>query len=397
MQHVLVTDGEDRHSLAIIRSLGKQGLRITSIAHDKNAISFHSKYVTNKIVSPLSSDFEDYGDFLLEEVRREKYDVLVTCTEPVINILSARQEEFRPYVKFVLPPMDSFRITKDKISTLKLAEEIGVPMPRTLYPKTVDEALKAAKEFDLPIVIKGSQGSGAANVRIVKDRSEFEKLFLEVVENLKSFQVKELPMIQEFIEGSGVGFSTIYSKGKRVAYFMHRRLLQYPSHAGQCVIARQIFDPELERLGTLLFDALNWHSVGMAEFRQDARDGKYKLMEINPRFWGSIDLPIRLGIDFADYYYRLALQGDLQPVVQNSNQSKDFVFLFPHSFISFMESPRQYRSVYKSLNKGNILTDFDREDLGPFPTQLRLTFWHMRKHLRKFGFRNLEKSQAGKV
>jgi predicted ATP-grasp superfamily ATP-dependent carboligase len=391
MNKVLVTDGEDRHSLAIVRSLGRQGMDITSLAHDPNAITFLSRYVAKRITSPLSQNAREYGDFLLNEVRTGGYDVLVVCTEPVINILHSRHAEFEPYVKFALPPSDSLAITKDKIETLKLGESIGIPLPRTVFPESVEDALARSREFELPFIIKGSRGSGAANVRVVRSRERIEPMYLEVVENLRNINVHTMPMLQEFVEGTGFGFSTIYSKGKKVTHFMHERLLQYPSAAGQAVAARQVFDERLDEIGTKMFDALKWHSVGMAEFRKDIRDGEYKLMEINPRFWGSVDLPIRLGIDFADYYYRLALHGELDPVVQQNGESKDFLFLFPHAFVSFLESPRQFRQIYRNLHKGATLTDFDSKDRGPLLRQLRLTVWHMRKHLRKFGFRNLEK------
>jgi len=396
INNILVTDGEDRHALAIIRSLGRKGHTITAVSHDSNPISFLSKYVSYKINSPLSSNHKEYGDFLLNLIKKNKYDVLVVCTEHVINILSQRRQEFAPFVKFALPSNESFKITADKIATLKYAAEKKIPMPRTVFPESIEQAFEKAKVLEYPFVIKGSQGSGAANVDIVYGKHEFENKYLKVIENLKDFGVEELPMLQEFVEGVGYGFSTIYNNGKRIAHFMHRRLLQYPSAAGQCVIAHQVFEKELEESGTRLFDSLDWHSVGMAEFRKDVKDGIFKLMEINPRFWGSVDLPIRLGIDFADLYRRLALNEDLQEIKETNKQSKDFLFLFPHAVVSFMESPKQFFQVYKQLERKNTLTDYDSKDFRPLFRQLRLTFWHIRKHLKKYGFRNLEKTSARK-
>ncbi len=393
MLRILVTDGEDRHSLAIIRSLGRQGgMNITSLAHDPNAISFLSRYVSHRIIAPESSKAKEYGDFLLNTVAEGKYDMLVVCTEPVINILSSRRDEFAEKVNFALPPLKEFNITNDKIATLKFAMKNGIPVPRTEFPQSVEEAFKASESFEPPFIIKGSKGSGAANVRIVYHRNEFEEKYNQVVSGLKEFEVDDLPMLQEFVEGDGYGFSTIYNNGKQIANFMHTRLLQYPSSAGQCVIAHQVLDEELKEIATRLFDALNWHSVGMAEFRKDRETGEYKLMEINPRFWGSVELPIRLGIDFANLYRRLAMGEDLEPCCDEPHENRDFLFLFPHTLVSFLESPKQLFGVLKKLRFNNTFTDIDRHDIRPLLRQLRLSFWHMRKHLRRYGYNSLKQN-----
>jgi len=55
-----------------------------------------------------------------------------------------------------------------------------------------------------------------------------------------------------------------------------------------------------------LLDALQWHGVAMVEFRYDERDKDYKLLEINPKFWGSLDLALAAGVDFPSYLCQMA-------------------------------------------------------------------------------------------
>jgi predicted ATP-grasp superfamily ATP-dependent carboligase len=53
----------------------------------------------------------------------------------------------------------------------------------------------------------------------------------------------------------------------------------------------------------------------MVEFKKDQRDGRFKLMEINPRFWGSLNLAIQSGVDFPYLFYDMALTGDCDVVL----------------------------------------------------------------------------------
>lgn len=79
---------------------------------------------------------------------------------------------------------------------------------------------------------------------------------------------------------------------------MHRRVREVPPKGGISCCAESFYDPKLKDYGIRLLDNLGWHGVAMVEFRFDTRDNDYKLMEINPKFWGSLDLALTAGADF---------------------------------------------------------------------------------------------------
>ena len=103
--------------------------------------------------------------------------------------------------------------------------------------------------------------------------------------------------LQEYIEGRGYGFFSLFQDGEPVLCQMHERIWEYPVTGGPSVYARTVCDRRLEELGLRLLRALRWNGVAMVEFRKAAVDGDYRLMEINPRFWGSLDLSIAAGAD----------------------------------------------------------------------------------------------------
>ena len=107
-------------------------------------------------------------------------------------------------------------------------------------------------------------------------------------------------MLQERIVGPGVGVFACYRDGRPVALFSHRRLRERPPWGGVSVLSRERAAASRARASTprRLLDELGWHGVAMVEFKQDVRDGIPKLMEINGRFWGSLQLAIDAGVDF---------------------------------------------------------------------------------------------------
>jgi predicted ATP-grasp superfamily ATP-dependent carboligase len=102
--------------------------------------------------------------------------------------------------------------------------------------------------------------------------------------------------------------------GRLLAAFCHRRLREYPVSGGPSTLAVSVRDPRLVELGTALLRALDWVGVAMVEFKQDGR-GEYRLMEVNPRLWGSLPLAIAAGVNVPYAWYRLAAGLPVEPAL----------------------------------------------------------------------------------
>jgi predicted ATP-grasp superfamily ATP-dependent carboligase len=121
-------------------------------------------------------------------------------------------------------------------------------------------------------------------------------------------------LLQERIVGPGQGVFACFDRGQPIALFSHRRLREKPPSGGVSVLSESVAVPPLAREYALrLLRELGWHGVAMVEFKVDARDGTPRLMEINGRFWGSLQLAVDAGVDFP----RLLLEtlGDGPPPV----------------------------------------------------------------------------------
>jgi predicted ATP-grasp superfamily ATP-dependent carboligase len=153
------------------------------------------------------------------------------------------------------------------------------------------------------------------------------------------------PIVQEWIpDGGGVyGFSTLYDENSSVkAAFVHKKLRMYPVQGGASTLGEGVEHPQVMEMGLSLLKSLNWVGVGMAEFKIDPRDGIPKLMEVNPRFWGSLQLAIISGVDFPYLILKLAKGENFKPILHYT-VGKRFRWLLLGDFLHFFNNPQRFR------------------------------------------------------
>ncbi|MDG6250467.1 ATP-grasp domain-containing protein [Methanocalculus sp.] len=309
MGSVFVTDGRSRAALAIVRSLGKKGIKV--IAGESMAVcsTFFSKYVQERVVYPDPDRYpEQFADFMHDFVKNNDLDMIIPVRDSTTLTLSKFKQRFSPYVKIPLADYETLTIGRDKAKTIRLAEELNIPHPKTTYTEHPDfERIK--EDFSFPVVVKPRESSGSRGIIYVQSPEELEDAYL------KSRSLFGNLMVQEFIPyGGAYGTSLLLNQGEVRAFFSHKRIREYPISGGPSTLREGIRNPKLERYAMDLLTSIKWHGVAMVEFRKDSRTDEYKLMEINPRFWGSLALPIFSGVDFPYLLYRMTIDGDVEPV-----------------------------------------------------------------------------------
>jgi predicted ATP-grasp superfamily ATP-dependent carboligase len=107
-------------------------------------------------------------------------------------------------------------------------------------------------------------------------------------------------MLQEFVPGSGLGvFLLLDMQGRTCAEFAHRRIRDIrPTGSGSVLRESVPVDGRLRELAVALLRKMEWWGVAMVEFRTDERTGGVVLMEVNGRFWGSLQLALDAGVNF---------------------------------------------------------------------------------------------------
>ena len=359
---VLVSDGNFKHTLASVRSLGKRGIDVTVLSDLRLSVSFHSKYCSKGILAPNPEHDVAFSEFVYDLVRREQFDVILPISYAAVDQISRIQKKLEPYIRVPLPDRASIELAGNKGRTMQLAESIGIAIPKTFYPQSLEDAEQIADFLSYPVVVKGARENG--NVGYANSPEEL----ISQYKKISAFS----PIIQEYITGGGYGFFALYNHGEARAVFMHRRLREYPVTGGPSALAESIYDPMLMEQGLRLLDNLKWHGVAMVEFKKDILTGRYVLMEINPKFWGSLELAIASGVDFPYLACRMACEGDIEPVSEYKTGVR-FRWLFPQDLFHAVTNPGAIPQFLSDFADGTIRSDIDLHDIAPNILQLGMT------------------------
>lgn len=314
---VFVTDGGERASLAVVRSLGRSGVEVHAGEHYHLSAASLSKYVTKSVVHPdPQEDCHAYIDWLEDFLAREEYDVLYATREITTLPISYYKKRLEQYTRVPFPDYDQMLLTQDKAKTFRHAIEAGVPIPKTYFVESMDELEAVAEEIEYPVVVKSRSktmwsGGRPFTLKVQAENYVRDPGGLAEISSKILAKSGKMPLIQEYIPGEAYGVEMLLHHGEPRALFMHKRLREYPITGGVSTMRESIYDERLAEPAARLMKHLRWHGVAMVEFKVDARDGIPKLIEVNGRFWGSLALPVAARVDFPYYLHRMIVDGDV--------------------------------------------------------------------------------------
>ena len=119
-------------------------------------------------------------------------------------------------------------------------------------------------------------------------------------------ELDHVPIVQEYVPGEEYALWALYDRGEPVATCQKHQIRARSYVGGTSVYRKTTHVPELEDAGRALLDHLDWHGFASVQFKRDVNTDEFTLMEINPRTWISLACPVRAGVDFPYYYWRLA-------------------------------------------------------------------------------------------
>lgn len=361
---ILVTQGGMKHSLAMIRHLGRAGHEVHTTVSDSprsNAVGF-SRYC-HRVHVVSTGDRDSFIRELKEVLQRTAFDVLIPVGFPAVEYVSAEADALGKLCSFLVPPLELVRLASDKYCVSRKAIEAGVGTPRTERVTCSSDVWPAAQRVGFPLIIKGRYEYGQKIVAHVRTEAELESTFNVLCQEFGLRTADQYPVLQEYIPGWGCGFFAIYHHGNIKRLFMHRRIREYPVAKGISSCAESFFDDNLRQSGMKLLDHLQWHGVAMAEFRFDERDKTFKLIEVNPKFWGSLALALAAGADFAHDYVKLATGQDI--AFNDAYARVRYQWPLDGDLLYGFAKPNELGWVLLDCLNPSVKGDFDITDPGP--------------------------------
>jgi D-aspartate ligase len=299
-------------SLAVVRSLGRQGIPVHLLIDDHPIAKF-SRYVTS------SSTWRGPNDSgAAEHLLSLGLDgwVLYPGGDAEAQFISKHHEKLSCVFRVTTPPWDVVRWAVDKRLTYDLAAELGIDHPWSCYPENREEVAHLQCRFPLilkPTVRQHANAFTAAKAWRVDDRAELLARYDQAV----ALVGRDGLVIQEMIPGNGAtqfSYAAVWDDQRPLASLVARRARQYPITFGYTsTFVESIHLPQIEDAAARFLRAIHYRGLVEIEFKYDAREDRYKLLDVNARTWTWNALGRRAGVDFPHILWKLAMGEMMAP------------------------------------------------------------------------------------
>lgn len=356
---VLVTDSELKHGLAVIRCLGRKKVKVLCSSSKRINPSVFSRYSSSNILYSRKYFIKD----IINVIKKNKIDVVMPVGYHSNIECSKHKKEILRYSKMVISDYPSVELASDKWKTTVLADKLGIPHPKSWLVKNMADVDKI--NFEGKLIIKSLEEMKGKKIDYIDNLEELREV-------VKKRLVNGPQIVQERIEGFGCGFFCLFKDGKNLASFQHKRIREFPASGGTSSAAESYFNPLLEKYGTKILKELKWNGIAMVEFIYDKKDKKYKLLEINPKFWGSLDLSIESGVGFPYLLYLSAMGKKFQK--PSYKRGIRFQWILPEDVLHVKTSENKWQSFkifIRDVCSKNTKKDTQYLLKDPLPTMIR--------------------------
>jgi len=328
----------------VIRSLGARGIRVTGADADHLSPGLFSRYCSRRVRCPRSRDHpDDFVRSVLRELEETHHDVIIPVGPRSLFALARRKRELEELTCFPFLDHDRLMLFRDKSRGAAVARDCGLRIPETHTAESLADAVKIAGRLGFPLIVKPCDSSSSEGLMRVKRPqdvgTEWERL---------AGQYGAL-ILQEYIPWGGMTYDVcvlMNAESEPRAAFVGKRLRTCPPLAGMNAFGQGVDWPELRDSAIALLQSANWYGPAQVEFRIDPRDGRPVFIEVNPHLWSSMFLAVESGVDFPYLLYRMAVDGDVEPVNGYRTDVKAR-WLITEDLLGFVLHPRK-RSIVRS-------------------------------------------------
>lgn len=276
------------NGLDIIRDLHRHGVPLLALDANPRALGLSSRHATGLVCPDPKRDEEAFVSYLEQLGRRlPRRAVLFPTHDEYIWPISRHAERLEPWFIIPFSRWETMQHLYDKRAQMEAAWRCGVDTPKTVFVDSAADLERGASEIGFPSIFKPVD-SLAFKLRFhrhvleIHSRDELEAVYTRAADC-------GTLMMQEIVPGDDDELYTLGSyldsESRPLAVFTGHKLRQHPPVFGHCRMAVSRWVPEMADAGVRLLQELGYHGVSQVEFKRDADDGRYKLMEINARHW----------------------------------------------------------------------------------------------------------------
>jgi D-aspartate ligase len=299
--------------LGVIRALGKMGVPVIAMVYDHRDMGYVSRYVDQCIRVPHPAESEEqFMEALIDNAESCEQGLLIPCSDAALAAVSRHKACLEQHY---VVGCTEWAITEqyiDKKRTYALGEAIGVPVPKTIVPHSVEDVEQYGAAIEFPCLVKPCQ-SHLFYAKFKQKMMEVHSLNQMVAVYQQAVESGLDVVLQEFIPGSdtlGVNYNSYFWDGEAIVEFTAEKVRNAPPRFGSPRVAMSKEIPEVFTSGRKILQAMGFYGFSCTEFKKDPRDGAYKLMEVNGRHNLSSMLAVSCGINFPWLHYKHLIQNE---------------------------------------------------------------------------------------
>ena len=298
---VLLVGDDMRSFLACARSFGREGIEVHAAPFNWSASALSSKFVSEIHKLPrLGRSAKIWVNAVRELQAEYGFDLIVPCDERALIPLCAVPEDKRNF-NVANPGKLALEFLFDKAKTRELAQKLNIPIATGELVDRHSNAELLVAQLGLPMMFKARESYSAEDL---EDRGEVFAVHSaeQLDDELRALLEDDVFLVEGFFPpkgaADGIGVSVAARNGDILAAFQHRRLVEKPGGGSSSVRISEDLDPDMLAAVEKMSSATKLNGVAMFEFRQSVETKEWILLEVNARPWGSMPLPLALGVDF---------------------------------------------------------------------------------------------------
>lgn len=314
---VLIFGAGGRQALPVCKGFYELGCNVICYCKSKLDTGYMTKYRTSAIIfNDIKQDDEDFNTCGERLIKERHFDLVVPLGDAAAIYLADRKIELSKYTKIAVNDQNVFQNAIDKLNTMHVCQENGIPAPYTIITDDPSKDLNY-EHIAFPVVVKPRTGVGSVGFQIIRDKDKLENY-------LKNYDNRNGPLlIQEYIEqGKHPQYRADLFRDRDGNYklvMVGKVTRWYPLDGGSGVFAYTIHDRTIAESCKKLLDAIHWNGYANIDMVWDVKSNQAKILEINGRTGATIKLDYLAGANIS----RLILENELGFPVTNMLDYKD--------------------------------------------------------------------------
>lgn len=289
--NILIPDGEYHFAQFVINSLSNyKNINIHILSSKKWVESRFSSKIKSFTHFPIFSVELDTVSFLNEQIIKNDIGILLPVNFDMIRFISKHESSFDLNGhKIQVSSVKNLDIANNKWLLAKFLIQNNLPVPKTFYLKNGN--FNEFSKLEYPVILKPLSNWNGNGIIKVENRDELNNTFNKIC-------IEKEYIIQKYIDGIDYCVNVICEKGELRAYTMQKGILPnsspFQSHLG----SEFLFDKKLYDMIKRIMQKLEWSGVANFDIRYNESENQFYIIEINPRFWGSLEASTSIGVNF---------------------------------------------------------------------------------------------------